>query len=57
MSTANFFVKKMKEKYIKLCFIKLNARVSPVSSGKGWLFCAESRSPLSKLIFAHFVSC
>ena len=40
----------MKEKCDTFSFIKLNAKVSPKSFGEGWLFCAEVRSLLSKLI-------
>ena len=32
-----FSVKKMKAKCVIFCFIKLNAKNSPKSSGKGWL--------------------
>ena len=52
-----FCVKKMKEKCVAFCFIKLNTKVSPKSSREGWMFCAEVRSLLSKLIFTHIVSC
>ena len=52
-----FCVKKMKEQCVTFCFIKLDAKVSPISSGKEWLFCAELSSLLSKLIFTHIVSC
>ena len=47
----------MKEQCVTFCFIKLDAKVSPISSGKEWLFCAELSSLLSKLIFTHIVSC
>ena len=43
-----------------LHFVLLNhiAKVSPKSSGEGWLYCdAAVRSLLSKLIFTHIVSC
>ena len=52
-----FCVKSMKEEYVTFCFIKLNAKVSPKLSVERWLFCAEVRSLLSKLIFTHIVSC
>ena len=52
-----FCVKKTKEKYIKFCFIKLNANVSPKSLAEGGLLCGKFRSFLSKLIFTHFISC
>ena len=55
--SKKFCVKKMKEKWVTFCFIKLNAKASPKSSGEGWLFCTENRSLLSKLIFTHIVSC
>ena len=42
---------------IIFCFIEFSTKVSPNSSGGGWLFYAEVRSFLSKLIFTHFVSC
>ena len=35
--------------YVRNCTYK--------SLGKGWLFCAEVKNLLSKLIFTHFVSC
>ena len=47
----------MKEKYVTFCFVKLNAKISPKSSGEGWIFCAEVKSLLSKSIFTDFVSC
>ena len=47
----------MKEKCATFCFIRFNGNVAPKSSVGGWLFCAEVRSVLSKLIFTHFVSC
>ena len=46
----------MKEKCVTFCFVKLNAKVSPKSSGGGGLVCAEVRSLLLKLIFTHPVS-
>ena len=46
----------MKEKYVSFFFIKLNAKVSPKSSGEGWHFCSEVRSLVSKLLFTHIVS-
>ena len=49
--------KKMKEKCVTFCFIKFNGKIAPKSSVEGWLFRAEVRSLLSKLIFTHFVSC
>ena len=49
-------VKKMKEKCVTFCFIKLNAKASPKSSGEVWFFCAEVRSLFLKVIFTHFVS-
>ena len=42
---------------IIFCFIEFSTKVSPNSSRGGWLFYAEVRSLLSKIIFTHFVSC
>ena len=47
----------MKEKWVTFCFIKLNAKASPKSSGEEWLFFIEVRSLLSKLILTHVASC
>ena len=44
----------MKEKCATFCFIRFNGNVAPKSSVGGWLFSAEVRSVLSKLIFTHF---
>ena len=55
----------MKENCVTFYFIKLNAKVSAISSGKEGYFCSSKEGPfcsevrylLSKLIFTQFVSC
>ena len=47
--SETFCVKKMKEECVTFCFIKLNVKVCPKSSGE------KGRDALSKLIFTHFV--
>ena len=39
----------MKENCVKFCFIKLNAKVSPKSSGEGWLFCTGNQASSFKV--------
>ena len=55
-SYQKFFVKKMNEKCVIFFIINLSAKVSLKPSGEGWLFCANVRYRLSKLIFTKCVS-
>ena len=57
-TSKSFVLKRWKKNVLHFVLLNYIAKVSPKSSGEGWLYWhSEVRSLLSKLIFTHIVSC
>ena len=57
-TSKSFVLKRWKKNVLHFVLLNYIAKISPKSSGEGWLYWhAEVRSLLSKLIFTHIVSC